>query len=576
MYRLLLLALPRPLRREFGADMAQMFADWQREIGRRPIAQLGLWFAAIRDVVAEGIRERRGADRRPGLSDEAFGGPAKSAVRTSLRASFADIRHGLRLLRRSPGSSLLALATLALGIGINTAIFSVVDAVLLRSLPYPQPDRLAMVWEKRPSEGAMTNVVSPADYLDWRRLNTSFDHMAALLETSVSMTGAGEPVQVPTALVGGAFFDVLGVRPLFGSTFTEANEAAGQNTVVVLGYGLWQSRFGGDKDLIGKTITLNGRNVWRVAGILPPDFQFIDPSIQLWAPLVLEGGSTAPTRVSHSLDVYARLKPGVTMAQAREAMDRLGRDLEQQHPDENRGHGANVVSMRDIYVRDVQTSLIAIFAAVGLVLLIACVNVANLLLTRAVSRQRELAVRAALGATRGRLITQALAESVSLSLLGGAAGIGVAMLVLRALPVVMPDRLSVVGLDTIHLDLRVLAFACLLSMATGVIFGLLPALTSSRPDLNLTLKDSGRGAISVRRRARIGLVIGEVALASLTLVAAGLVVRSFATILSQPLGFDPHNRLTLAISLTRARYPTPDAARDGLDQIRHACGRSRA
>ncbi|HYN10238.1 MAG TPA: ABC transporter permease [Vicinamibacterales bacterium] len=559
LFRLLLLTLPADLRRDFGDDMAQLFHDYRRELTGRPVHLLSLWFGAAYDVAAQAVAAR--APRRaarPRWNDRET--PAEPEfARTGgivMRTVLGDFRHGFRLLRRYPASSLLALATLAIGIGANTAIFSVVDRVLLRALPYPDPDRIVMVWEKRLREGVMNNVVSPADYRDWRARNTVFEHMAAYAGTSVSLTGDGEPVVVPGAAVGWSFFDILSVRPQLGRMFQPDDEVLGKHRVIVMGHELWRTRYGGQRDIVGRRLWLNG-NAWEVVGVLPASFQFVQ-EIDLWVPLVF---GQEVTRVSHQLDVYARLKPGVSFAQALDGMDRLGQQLEAEYPQENRGHGAHVTLMRDVYVKPLRATLLVLFAAVGLVLLIACVNVANLLLARAAARRREMSVRSALGASRGRLVTQTLVESVSLSVVGGVAGCVIGWVLLQALPAVMPERMSVVGLEQIRLDLRVLLFSFGLALLTGVLFGLLPALQASKPDMTDTLKQGGRGSAGVRRRARIALVIGEVTLAALTLVGAGLVVRSFSQTMAQPLGFDSSQRLTFTLSVPPARYKTPEERR---------------
>ena len=484
-----------------------------------------------------------------------------------MRSSALDVRHGLRLLRRYPSSSLLAVATLALGIGANTAIFSVVDTVLIRQLPYPEPERLVMLWEKRPAEGVMVNVVSPADYLDWRRMQSSFEHVAGLAETSIALTGDGEPVNLTGAAVGWSFFDVLGVQLQQGRTFRPEHETFGTHRVVIISHGLWQRRYGGDPGIIGRRLTVNGNSSWEVIGVLPRDFKFIE-AYDLWAPMVLQApGSPAPTRVAHQLDVYARLKNGVTFAQALDDMDRIGRQLEEQYPTESRGHGAHVQLMRERYTSDVRDSLVILLSAVGFVLLIACVNTASLLLARAAARRREMAVRSALGATRVRMVVQSLTESLTLSVVGGLFGVGLALLIVNALPLVMPDRLSVVEIGEIALDARVLFFALALSLLTGVVFGLLPALNASRPHVVEDLKAGGRGGAAVRQSARRALIVTEVALAALTLVGAGLVIKSFVTILSQPLGFETDRRLTLTLIIPPARYDSMEKRRNALAEI---------
>jgi putative ABC transport system permease protein len=559
LYRLLLLTLPADLRRDFGDDMTQLFHDYRRELAGRPVHLLALWFGAAYDVVAQAVAARAPRRAAPPRWNDRKAPAEIGLARTGgivMRTALGDFRHGLRLLRKYPASSMLALATLAIGIGVNTAIFSVVDRVLLRALPYPEPDRIVMVWEKRLREGVMNNVVSPADYLDWRKRNTIFENMAAYAGGQASLTGDGEPAVVAAASIGWSFFDILNVRPELGRTLQPDDEVLGKHRVVMISHGLWQSRYGGQRDIVGRRVWLNG-NAWEVIGVLPASFQFVT-DVDLWAPLVF---GPEISRVSHQLDVYARMKPGVSFAQALDGMDRLGQQLEAEYPQENRGHGAHVTLMRDVYVKPLRNTLLTLFASVGMVLLIACVNVANLLLARAASRRREMSVRSALGASRGRLVAQTLVESVSLSIVGGLLGLAMGWILLQTLPAVMPERMSVVGSEQLQLDFRVLLFSFGLALLTGVLFGLLPALQASKPEMTDTLKEGGRGVAGIRRPARIALVVGEVTLAALTLVGAGLVVRSFSQTMAQPLGFDPAQRLTFSVAVPSARYETPEKRR---------------
>src|SRR5688572_5325842 len=551
LYRLLLRALPGDLRRDCGEDMEELFGQYRREVAGQPLQISRLWISAVRDIAVQSAAERsaiRAANAVP------------FSLRLHMRALLYDFRHGLRLLRRYPATSLLAILTLALGIGANTAIFSVVDRVLLRALPYPEPDNLAMLWETRWREGRGDNPVSTADFLDWRRLNQSFSHVAAFAPAEVSLTGDGEPMQVHAGVVSGAFFELFGARAEAGRTFQLGDELVGQHRVVLLSNGLWQRRFGGEPSAVGRSIVLNG-NAWQVVGVLPADFQFIDSEVELWVPMTLQNLPTPPSRVSHSIDVYARLKPGVSMSQAQDEMERLGRQLEDANPQENRGHGARAVPLRERYVGPVRNSLVLLFAAVGFVLLIACVNVASLLVSRALSRRRERSVRWARGANRRRLSVQRRVESVARALAGRIAGLGVPLLTIKALPAVMPARGSLVGIEDLGLDFRVLLFMAGLSLGTGLLFGLLPAIHTSKPQVADSLKEGGRGAGGVRGRLRFALVVGEVALATLTLMGAGLAIRSFGAIMAQPLGFDPHGKLSMTLAVTPVRYPTPEARR---------------
>ncbi len=549
-YRLLLLLFPRRIRREFGTDMAQMFEAQYAAARTSGRSLAAFWLRAIGDALLHGGAERltlaRAGGRRMFLETRRW--------RSYMHALGQDVRYALRLMVAQPGLTLVAIVTMALGIGANTAIFSAVDAILLRPLPYPEPDRLVVVWEKRPAEGVMNNSVAPADYVDWARMNTVFETMAAMMPITADLTGTGEPVRLPAGAVSPAFFDVLRVRPALGRSFRPEEGRAGLHRVVVIGYGLWQGRFGSDASVIGRKVLLNGVP-HEVVGVLPHTFEFPDSTIELWAPLPFEGTSQPLNRSNHDLSVYARMKPGVTIEQARAEMDRVGQHLSKEYPDTNARHGAWVVPLRDELTGPVRSSLFLLLSAVGFVLLIACVNVANLLLARAAARKREMAVRVALGAGRERIVGQALTESVLLSLAGGAAGILVASWGIGLLRQIAPADVAVLGVDRIGLNTRVLLFSFVLSVVTGIVFGLLPAWQFANQDVNDDLKDGGRSPTGIRRRLRLTLVVSEIALASLLLVGAGLMLRSFHNILGGQSGFKTEGVLTTLIALPEARYP---------------------
>ena len=550
-YRLLLLAFPRSVRSEFGDDMAAMFATQLAEATRQRRSRARLWVRAAADAAASGIRERLAATREPRP-------PRQLRVRWFMHAFLQDLKYGARVLVRQPGVTIVAVLTLALGIGANSAIFSAVNAVLLRPLPYDQPDRLVTLWEKRPAEGVLDNVVAPADFVDWTKMATSFERMAAMTWVPGDLTGAGDPVRLTVGAVSPAFFDVFGVTPMLGRTFRAEEAFTGKHRVVILGHALWTSRFGQDRSIVGRQLSLNGVP-HEVVGVLPETFEFPDDTIDVWAPVPLEGGSAPLPRANHQFQVFARLKPGVTLEQARADMDRVGKILEQQYPDTNRGHGAWAASLEDRLKTPVRKSLLLLLGAVAFVLLIACVNVANILLAKAAGRRREMAVRAAVGAGRSRLAGQMLTESLLLATIGGLAGLLVAWWGMALLRQLAPEGVPLVGLSHLRLEPRVIAFTALLSLATGVLFGFLPAWHLAGQDVNVSLKDGGRSPAGVRRGLRVALVVSEIALASLLLVSAGLTLRSFQSVLNLEAGFSTTGTLTASVALPAARYPNTEA-----------------
>jgi putative ABC transport system permease protein len=460
-----------------------------------------------------------------------------------------DVKFSARTLASHRGMTIAAVLTLALGIGANTAVFSVVNAVLLRPLPYAAPERLTMVWEGR---GAP---VSPANFLDWRSLSQAFEGMAALDFANFNLTGAGEPERLRGARVSAEMFRLLGVQPLVGRWFRADEDHDGAARVVMLGHGLWQRRFGGQRSIVGGAIALNGE-AWTVVGIMPPGFDFpsqlAGEALDLWVPIAFPPAE-ASERGLRRLGVLARLKSAVSLDDARTDMQAVGRRLAQQYPRDVQGGEIAVVPLRAQLVRGIEQPMWVLLGAVGFVLLISCANVANLLLTRAVAREREMAVRVAIGAGPWRLIRQLLVECVLLSLVGGALALVVALWGTEGLARLLPDRLPRVG--TIDVDVTVLLFTLSVSLATGVLFGLVPSTEALKRRTSDALRQSGRGDVGGRGRLRNGLVVGEVALALTLLTGAGLLAGSFYRLSHVDPGFDARNVLTADLALSDARYP---------------------
>lgn len=471
----------------------------------------------------------------------------------ALETFFQDLRYGLRSLRKKPGFTLTAVIALALGIGANSAIFSVINGVLLRSLAYRDADSIVMVWEKNFQRGRSQNSVSPANFLDWKKQSVSFEQFAASWDTRVNLTSGGEPEEIQVQRVSVDFFSVLGVLPRLGRSFAREEDAPGANPTVILSDELWQSRFGGNPTIVGQTITASGRTL-TVVGVMPPGFHFLNIQVKAWIPLALDPANDW-RKQGRYLRSVARLKSGRTIYQAQAELDGIAKRLEQDYPDYNKSWGVNLVPMHEQIVGDIRPVLLVLLAAVAFVLLIACANVANLLLSRAASRQKELALRAALGAGRTRLIRQMLTESVLLAVMGGALGVLLASWGIRLLIALAPDNIP--RLNEITIDPRVLVFTLAISLLTGLVFGLLPALQSSRPDLSDALKEGARGSTGGSRLFRNLFVVAEMALALVLLVGAGLMLRSFFQLHQVKTGFDTDNVLTMRVQLPMAKYREP-------------------
>ncbi|HEX8354383.1 MAG TPA: ABC transporter permease [Pyrinomonadaceae bacterium] len=474
-----------------------------------------------------------------------------------------DVKFGARTLMKNRGFTLVAVLTLAVGIGANTAIFSVVESVLLRALPYRDADRVVLLWENNRARGRPRNVVNPANFLDWREQSKSFDEMAAFMDQRYGLTGVGEPEEVAAQAATPNLFQLLGARPALGRTLLPGDGEAGREQVAVISHGLWQRRFGGTPDVVNKVVNLDGKGV-TVVGVMPPDFKwFIKENslsgkpAEVWVPLTLpaqQGGA----RRGRYLSAVARLKPGVSVEQARVEMDTVASRIEAAYPDWAKNWGVAVVPLRDQLAGEIRPALLVLLGAVGFVLLISCVNVANLLMARSAGRRKEMALRAALGAGRPRIIRQLLTESLLLAVIGGALGLLISGWCVEALVALSPPNL--IGAGQVGVNMTVLAFTLGVSLLTGLAFGVVPAVETSRLNLSETLKESSRGSVGgghAGRALRGALVVIEIALSLVLLVGAGLMVRSFMRLQAVNPGFDASNLLTMRVMLPQAKYTEP-------------------
>jgi putative ABC transport system permease protein len=496
---------------------------------------------------------------------------------------FKDLGYGIRSLVKHPGFTAIAIITLALGIGANTAMFSVVNAVLLRPLPYADPARLVTIWEESPQRGLYQLPVSLANLRDWVEQNHTFDQISAYTFTNLNLTGAGEPARLLTVRTSANLFPLVGATPLLGRAFLPEEDREGANRVVILGHHLWQSRFGSDPGIIGKSLTLNNES-HTVVGVMSGKFQFpvgfgymgkvLNDPVDFYVPLAASSRETQ--RGNYSFFAIGRLKPGATIDQAQAEMTTIERRLEQQYPDGNTGIGISLVPTQEQTVKEIRPALLVLLGAVGFLLLIACANIANLLLARATSRKKEFAIRAALGASRLRVLRLLLTESLLLSLVGGGLGLLLAVWGTGALMALTPDNIP--RFNEVGVDARVFVFTLAVSLVTGIIFGLIPGINAGKPDLNEALKEGSRGSMgsAAGKRTRSALVVVEVALSLVLLVGAGLMIKSFFRLQQTNLGFNPENVLTVRLTLPASKYPEDRQQtaffKDALDRLQSLTG----
>jgi predicted permease len=477
-----------------------------------------------------------------------------------MESILADIRYGLRILLKQPGFTVVAVITLALGIGANTAIFSLVNGILLRPLPFREPDRLVRMLQASPKLGLTSWGVSQADFAAYREQNRSFESIAIYNNGATNLTGAGEPERLPIAVVTADFFKVFGVNPLLGRTFTEGEDVKGKNQVCVISYAFWQRRFGGDPNVVGRTLSLNNTPT-QIVGVMPAEFKFPRYETDLWTPLAFDAKRFAP----YFFAVIGRLKPDVQVAQAQADTTNVLQHFGREHPNnseavglsEGNGPSTIVTPMREAMLGKTEKPLLVLLAAVALVLLIACANVANLLLARATSRTREIAVRVSLGASPSRVARQLLTESVLLSFIGAVVGVALAGFGIRML-----DKLPITGIvrmEEVRLSGSVLAFTAGLTLLTGLLFGFMPALRAYAMGIASGIREGARGTVS-HRRLNSALVAVQFALSLVLLIGAGLLLKSFQRLESVDLGFNPENTLTMVATLPQSKYDNEEKA----------------
>jgi putative ABC transport system permease protein len=479
-----------------------------------------------------------------------------------------DLRYAVRVLFKSKALTAVALVTLALGIGVNSAIFSVVNAIVLRPLPYPESERLMVIWGNLHKSGLEKTEISALEFRDFQQQCQAFEQIAAYSSQGLNLTGVDQPERLRGAAISWNLFSTLGVQPRAGRAFTAEEDRFGNDNRVILSHSLWQRRFGGDSGVLNRTIQLDGRTV-SIVGVMPADFHFPDKDTEAWIPLAFSPDLLEENnRGSHFLNVVARLKPGVTPVQAQADLNTVTERLTREHTSTYRiGFSTNILTLHEELVGNLRRAMLVLLGAVGLVLLIACANVAHLRLASATSRYREFAIRAALGAKRSRIVRQFLTESVLLSFVGGAAGFLLAIWVVRALVVLMPKDTP--RLEEIKLDYRVVLFTLGTSLLTGIIFGLAPALQAAKTNLNDVLKEAGRGGSDTGKRLRLRnlLVVSEFALSLVLLISAGLMVKSLLRLQDVKPGFDSTNLLTMRLALPSTKYENFNQSRMFFEQL---------
>ena len=478
-----------------------------------------------------------------------------------MQTFWQDVQYGLRMLLKNPGFSAIAIVTLAIGIGANTALFSVINGVLLSPLPYEEPEKLVALYAK--SKEFPRSSISYPNFLDWQRENRSFTALAAFRADNLNLTGVGEPERLRTEMISATFFPILGVKPVLGRVFSEQEDQLGGTPVIMISEGLWKRKFGGAQDVIGKSISLNAK-LYTVVGVIPGSFHYQNNNFysnaEAFVPIAQwDEKLFRDRRAAMGMDGVGRLKPGVSFEQANTEMSAIAAHLSELYPDINRESGITLVPLKQNVVGDIQPFLMVLLAAVSFVLLIACANVANLLLARSTGRTREFAIRTALGASRGRIIRQVLTESILLALAGGLFGVLVAAWGTQAVLPLLPDALP--RAEEVHLSGRVLLFTFAASLLAGLLFGMIPALKTSGTSIHETLKEGGRGGSGMRHRTQGAIVAVEMALALVLLAGAGLMIRSLANLWNVDPGFDPNHVMNFNIAAAQPLGETPAAAR---------------